>query len=429
MKYFGTDGIRGLGNKVKSLAFPLGVVLGKMGQVVVARDTRPSSFDIERELARGLLSAGAEVKLVGVVPTPALHYLAKYGKVAVMITASHNPPEYNGLKVIVEGGKLSPAEEEHLDNQLDDEINNPSPCNPCGRVEILSGGAREYKRHVIGQFDHLNLSGLGKTIYIDTAHGCFSYIAKDVLETLGGDVVAVNNDHDGDKVNVRCGALYVEDFAKRLPSNSIGFAFDGDGDRVMAVIDGRVFDGDQMLYNIARHKNARGKVIKEVVGTIMTNGGIERALSKEGVSLVRTDVGDKHVLQAMKEKNLLLGGEKSGHLIIGDKSWTGDGIVTALSFLEVILGENIKKVREFKTENYALETEKPMECYMSDEFQKNLAKTREEIGENARLIVRPSGTEDLIRITVEHSKSRVEYGKIVEKFLLSKTYKNRANSK
>ena len=425
MKYFGTDGIRGDSDRVKQLAYSLGVVVGERGCVIVGRDPRTSSFDIEKELVRGLLAGGARVGVVGIVPTPALHYLAKKHKadIAVMITASHNPPSYNGLKVMVTDGKLTRDEEEDLDNRLDKEIKSPSHERLGGKVEILSGGVREYKRHVVSLFRHLNLPDLDKRIYLDTAHGCFSYIAKDVLETLGADVTAYNNDHDGAKINVDCGATHADDFALSLPQNAIGFAFDGDGDRVMSVVDRKVYDGDQMLYNLARHYKKKGMGQKEVVGTIMTGGGVEKALSKEGISLVRTDVGDKYILQEMKNRGLLLGGERSGHIIIGDKGETGDGLVTALSFLECFMAENLKKVREFKTENYRLEHRNPKEYYNSAEFQKSIEGARDGIGEKGRLIVRPSGTENCIRITVEVYDSKLEYEKIVKNNLFSKTYK------
>jgi phosphoglucosamine mutase len=425
MKYFGTDGIRGEGDYVKKMAYPLGVVLGKRGKVIVGRDPRLSSFEIEKELVKGLLSNGAKVVVVGIVPTPALHYLAKTkgAQVAVMITASHNPPQYNGLKVMATDGKLNRAEEEQLDELVHQEINRPSTPSSSGEVEIYSGGVREYKRHVISQFRHLNLSALDRRVHLDTAHGCFSYIAKDVFETLGADVVGVNNNHDGSCINHQCGALFVDDFASSLSKNSIGFAFDGDGDRVMAVIDGRVYDGDQMLFNLAKHYKKLGKGQNKVVGTIMTGGGVEKALSKEGITLVRTDVGDKYISQAMREENLLLGGEKSGLLIIGDKGETGDGLVTALSFLECFMAEKVKKVREYKTENYRLEVQNPQEYYMCADFAEKVAKARAEIGEKGRLIVRPSGTENCIRITIEIYDNNLEYQKIIKNNLLSKTNK------
>ena len=353
MKYFGTDGIRGRSEKVLVLSYALGVVVGINNHfVVVGRDTRPSSIDIEKELTKGLLSVGAKVGLAGVLPTPALAHTAKVkGAKGIMITASHNPPEYNGLKVMG-AEKLDEEEEVALDNALDEEIKNPSHPSESGCVEILSGAGREYKRHIIALFQHLDLTALNKKVYIDTAHGCFSYLAKDVLETLGADVVALNNDIDGTKVNVGCGAVYVDDFAKKIPRDSIGFAFDGDGDRVLSVLDGEVYDGDQMLYNIALHYKASGKDIGGVVGTIMTGSGIEREFQLKNIPFHRADVGDKHVFDLMKRQNCLLGGEKSGHLILLDRASTGDGLVSLLAFLEVFMAKTVKKSERIQNRKF-----------------------------------------------------------------------------
>ena len=418
MKYFGTDGIRGKSEKVLALSYALGVVVGRNNPfVVVGRDTRPSSIDIEKELTRGLLSAGAKVGLAGVLPTPALAHTAKVkGAKAIMITASHNPPEYNGLKVMG-AEKLDEEEEVALDKALDDEIKNPSYPSGSGCVEILSGAGREYKRHIIATFQHLDLTALNKKVYIDTAHGCFSYLAKDVLETLGADVVALNNDIDGTKVNVGCGAVHIENFARKIPRDSIGFAFDGDGDRVLSVLDGEVYDGDQMLYNIALHYKASGKDIGGVVGTIMTGSGIEREFQLKNIPFHRADVGDKHVFDLMKRQNCLLGGEKSGHLILLDRASTGDGLVSLLAFLEVFMAKTVKKAKEYKTENFGLEVENPRLFYMSQNFQEKLAKTTLKIGEKGRLIVRPSGTENLVRISVEEYLEGVDYAKIIKENL------------
>ncbi len=422
MKYFGTDGIRDNCERILFLAHPLGVVLGERNSLVmVGRDTRPSSFDIEKELVGGLLSKGAKVGLVGVVPTPTLcREGVKRKCTCVMITASHNPPQYNGLKVMGADGKLAEEEELYLDLALDRELSFPSHPNEDGKVEVLSGVSREYKRHVISAFGHLDLSKLGKKIYIDTAHGCFSYLAKDIIESLGGDVIALNNDYEGANVNVKCGALYVSDFAKKIPHESIGFAFDGDGDRVLTVLNGKVYDGDLMLYAIAQNYKGKGKTINSVVGTIMTGGGVEKALKKDKIDLVRTDVGDKHVLELMKRRNLLLGGEKSGHLIVYDKTATGDGIVTALSFLDSYVNGNVKKIKEYPMKNFGLETENPRDLYDTDLFQMKISKAKEEIGDKGRLIVRPSGTENVIRISVEIYDRRLECEKIIEKNFFSK---------
>ena len=421
MKHFGTDGIRDKWQKVFDLAFPLGVVLsGRHKVVAVARDSRTSSFDIEKELVRGLLSGGADVLLMGVMPTPALAYTIKSQAIerAVMITASHNPPQYNGLKVMGADGKLTESEEVEIDSGLDhwqDYV-----ISASGRVDILSSGVREYKRHVLSLFNHLDLTALDRPIYLDTAHGCFSYIAKDVFETLGADVVALNNDYDGEKINVDCGATAMDKFLLQTPDRAICFAFDGDGDRVMAIVDGKIYDGDQILYNIACHYKAKSRGSNSVVGTIMTGGGIEKAFAKQKITLYRADVGDKYVAEMMREKCAILGGEKSGHIIVGDKTNTGDGLVTALAFVESYMSGNVKKVREYPTFNYNLDTPKPKEMFATNDFQCKLNTFVAKIGKKGRVIARPSGTETVIRLTVEAYDTHLECEKLMQEIFFSK---------
>ncbi|MBR2333711.1 MAG: hypothetical protein IKA59_00020, partial [Clostridia bacterium] len=303
MKYFGTDGIRDKWQQIYDTAFPLGVVLSSMHScVAVARDPRNSSFDIEKELVRGLLTGGATVYLCGVMPTPALAYTlnARGVDCGVMITASHNPPEYNGLKVMGVSGKLAEDEETAIDETLDhwQDIK----ISASGKVDILSSAVREYKRHILSAFENLDLSGLDRPIYIDTAYGCFSYIAKDVLETLGANVVAINNEYNGDKINVQCGATDISHLSSKMPDRAIGFSFVGDGDRVLAVVDGKMYDGDQILYNLATYYQSKSRGTNGVVGTIMTGGGVEKALEKQKIKLYRADVGDKYVAEMMREK-------------------------------------------------------------------------------------------------------------------------------
>ena len=422
MKYFGTDGIRDKWQQIYDTAFPLGVVLSSMHScVAVARDPRNSSFDIEKELVRGLLTGGATVYLCGVMPTPALAYTLKASGVdcGVMITASHNPPEYNGLKVMGVSGKLPEDEETAIDEALDrwQDIK----ISASGKVDILSSAVREYKRHILSAFENLDLSGLDRPIYIDTAYGCFSYIAKDVLETLGANVVAINNEYNGDKINVNCGATEISHLSSKMPDRAIGFSFDGDGDRVLAVVDGKMYDGDQILYNLATYYQSKSRGTNGVVGTIMTGGGVEKALEKQKIKLYRADVGDKYVAEMMREKCAILGGERSGHIIIGDKTSTGDGLVTALGFLECYMGGFCKKVREYRTENYRLDVENPKQAFADSCFQEKIRKFVAKIGKRGRVIVRPSGTENVIRITVETYEKRLECEKLVQEIFFHKT--------
>lgn len=421
MKYFGTDGIRSKWQKVFSLAYPLGVVLsGRHRVVAVARDSRTSSFDIEKELVRGLLSGGSDVLLCGVMPTPALAYTVKARGIdrAVMITASHNPPEYNGLKIMGADGKLAESEEENIDAAIDHFQD--YQISASGRVDILSGAVREYKRHVLSLFEGLDLTALDRPIYLDTAHGCFSYIAKDVFETLGADVVALNNDYDGERINVGCGATAMDEFVTQIPDRAIGFGFDGDGDRVLAVIDGKIYDGDQILYNIACHYKSKSCGINGVVGTIMTGGGVEKALAKQKMTLFRSDVGDKYVAEMMREKCAILGGEKSGHIIVGDKTNTGDGLITAISFVKAYMDGCVKKVREYLVYCHNIDSLKPKEAFESEDFQLKIANFVGKIGKRGRVIVRPSGTEPVIRLTVEMYDNRLDCEKLTSEIFQNK---------
>lgn len=421
MKHFGTDGIRGKWQNIIEQAYPLGAVLAKENKLVaVSRDPRTSSFDIEKELVRGLLSGGADVLITGVMPTPALAHTIKSQGIdrAVMITASHNPPEYNGLKVMGADGKLAESEELMLDNALDGWVEHISSAS--GRVDILSSAVRDYKRHVLSLYEHLDLASLDRPIYLDTAHGCFSYIAKDIFETLGANVISFNNDYDGERINVDCGATAIDKFLLKIPDRAIGFAFDGDGDRVLAVVDGKIYDGDQILYNLACFYKSKSPIFNRAVGTIMTGGGVEKAFEKQKITLYRADVGDKYVAEMMREKCALLGGEKSGHIIVGDKTNTGDGLITALAFVEAYIHGFSKKVREYPVFSYNLDVLKPKECFESEDFQNKIAEFVGKIGKSGRVIARPSGTESVIRLTVEVYENRLDCRKLVEKIFFGK---------
>lgn len=421
MKVFGTDGIRGLGRDLLSadLPYKLGRGLGRK-KVVVGRDVRTSSPAIEKRLLAGLLSAGAEVVTTGVVPTPALSYAvanegADYG---VMITASHNPPEFNGLKVFGrEGEKLSSDEECDIDEKTARGVE--SARAERGRVVVKDDYSGAYARHVLSKFRDLDLSG--EKIVVDCACGCMT-IVPPILERLGATVRAINAEQSGERVNVSCGALHANDFAATLADDELGLSFDGDGDRLIAVYKGKPYDGDKILCALAESERACGNLNPPiVVGTIMTGSEIERVFKDKGVTLLRTDVGDKHVSEKMKETGAILGGEKSGHIIQKRLAPTGDGLLTALSLLKAkkILGE-LPYVKSNEFQDFSFFSPNPAAEFENECFLHALDEICAEIGERGRLIARPSGTEPTVRITIEVYEQGLECRKIVESILFRK---------
>ena len=431
MQHFGTDGIRQTADYLLSnrIPFLLGKALSqKNAKVIVARDPRTHSKDIEKQLCQGLLEGSAQIWLAGVLPTPALAYTAKTQKAdyAVMITASHNPPEFNGLKVFGKNGKkLSREEELALDKKLCELKDNPaSPAvsliDVCAdaltedeqlselhitlsaqnhRIRIVDGAEFLYAKHVKSMFPRFD----GVKVRLDCAYGCFATLAPAVFLSLGAVVCAEHNVRDGEKINVDCGSTHIEEFAKRVNKDEIGFAFDGDGDRVIAVVGGKVYDGDAMLLALSTLYRLQGKLKKRfIVGTILSNTKLQRELAYQNVALVRADVGDKNVLDALSAHGCVLGGEKSGHIIMLDKTSTGDGLITALSLLEVkrTVG-SLPKFTPYPMLEINVKAENPQETLASDAFQEKIARANAAYAKSGRLIIRPSGTEPYIRITYE----------------------------
>ena len=439
MYYFGTDGIRNKADKLlaERIPFMLGKALSKNAyKILVARDVRESSLDIEKQLCLGLLEGDAKIYLAGVLPTPALAYIAQVedADFAVMITASHNPPEYNGLKVFGRcGKKLSLDVEEKLDASLqkisrefakqtdahfasatasglddvsadvlsDDETTSPLKItlSPEHRIRIVEGAEFLYATHIKKMFPRFD----GTKVRIDCAHGCFAELAKRIFESLGVLVSAENDTRDGSRVNVNSGSTHVEEFAKKVQRDEIGFAFDGDGDRVLAVYDGKVYDGDAILLAIATLYRIQGKLKKKiVVGTELSSSRLQRELAFQNVALLRTPVGDKYILDALNNENCVLGGEKSGHIIMLDKGMTGDGLVTALTLLEVkkTIG-SLPTFNAYPMLNLNIPAENPKEYQHSDEFKAKMSAAITLFAKHGRFVVRPSGTEPVLRITFE----------------------------
>ena len=438
MYYFGTDGIRNKAERLlaERIPFMLGRALSKNAyKILVARDVRESSLDIEKQLCLGLLEGDAKIYLAGVLPTPALAYIAKVedADFAIMITASHNPPEFNGLKVFGKRGKkLSPDIEIKLDAQIkeiadgflkqadialptkasglddvsadvlsDDETASPLKISlsPEHRIRIVEGAEFLYATHVKKMFPRFD----GTKVRLDCAYGCFAELAKRIFESLGAIVYAEHDVRDGSRVNVNSGSTHIEEFAELVQKDEIGFAFDGDGDRVLAVVDGKPYDGDAILLAISTLYRIQGKLKKKiVVGTELTNTKLQRELAYGNTALVRTPVGDKYILDALVRENCVLGGEKSGHIIMLDKGETGDGIVTALTLLEVkkTIG-TLPNFTPYPMLNLNIPAENPAEYYVSDEFKTKMTAATTLFSKYGRFIVRPSGTEPVIRVTFE----------------------------
>lgn len=431
MQYFGTDGIRQKADYLldNQIPFLLGKALSQTNaKIIVARDVRTHSKDIEKQLCKGLLEGAAQIWLAGILPTPALAYTAQTQKAdyAVMITASHNAPEFNGLKVFGKNGKkLSKEEELLLDKKLVELKNNPSLpplsiVDICAdtltederlsdlkitiseqnhRIRIVDGAEFLYAKHIKSMFPRFD----GMKIRLDCAYGCFATLAPAIFLSLGAIVCAEHNVRDGEKVNVDCGSTHIEKFVARVKKDEIGFAFDGDGDRVIAVVNGKIYDGDAMLLALSTLYRLQGKLKKRfIVGTVLSNTKLQRELAYQNIALVRSDVGDKNVLDCLLAHGCLLGGEKSGHILMLDKENTGDGIVTALSLLEVkrTIG-SLPKFTPYPMLELNIRTDNPRETLASSAFQEKITETNSLYSNSGRLIVRPSGTEPYIRVTYE----------------------------
>lgn len=423
-RLFGTDGVRGVVNEdlTPELVFRLGragaAVLarnGMSGSIFVGRDTRRSGLGLEGALIAGLTSTGADVVRLGVMTTPGLAYLVRTERAAagVVISASHNPMEYNGIKFFSqEGYKLPDELEDEIAAHLEQVDQLPRPTGKqFGAVYDREEVAEKYVEYLVRLHPH-NLTGMH--VALDCAHGAATAIAPSVFERLGCRVSVINNEPDGMNINEGSGALYPESLADYVVQigADVGFAFDGDADRLIAIDEqGRIVDGDAIMaiagLHALRHNNLPGST---VVGTVMSNIGLERALAREGGKLLRTKVGDRYVLEAMLQHGYTLGGEQSGHIILLDKNTTGDGVLTALECLRIMqdtgkrLSELAKQMVRYPQvlHNVSFDgTVNRDQLLASEEVQAAIRAIEEKLGNSGRILVRPSGTEPLIRIMLE----------------------------
>ena len=417
--FFGTDGLRGRVNEdlTQNIAYKIGNALSILKEnptIIIGSDTRVSNTYLTLSVASGAMSGGAKVIDVGVVPTAGIAYLTKKFKAdyGIVISASHNSGEYNGIKVFNgDGYKLSDKEEERIERCFIREKINAFPN--IGVYEQDFNLVKPYKKFLIDASEH-RLDGL--TIVVDGAYGAAHRIAPDVFRKLGANVIAANCVNDGLKINENCGALYPENLVKRVfrYKADMGFAFDGDSDRLIAVDEnGKIIDGDMIIWGLAKYFKKIGRLNDNtVVGTSHTNMAIEEDLKREGIKLIRTDIGDKYVLAKLIEKNLTLGGEQSGHIIIKDLATTGDGILAAIILANMVINEKTTLSQALKIELYPqvnknVVVEDKFRIMNNEELGKAVAKFNAELGNDGRIMIRASGTEPKIRVMVE-SKNKAE---------------------
>jgi phosphoglucosamine mutase len=427
-KYFGTDGIRGrVGQGVISADFVLrlGNALGRVltertghrpghrPVVVIGKDTRISGYMFEAALEAGLVAAGADVQLLGPMPTPAVAFLTRTlgADAGIVISASHNPHYDNGIKFFsADGEKLDDATELALEAALDTEFTTADSdrLGKAARGRDAVGRYIEFcKASVPRGFD---LRGL--KIVLDCAHGATYHIAPLLFRELGAEVVAIGAEPNGVNINDGVGSMHIDNLAAKVREvgADLGIAFDGDGDRVLMADDqGNPVDGDDLLYVLAPSWQRSGRLRGPVVGTLMTNFGLEQALERLGLPFQRSDVGDRYVHQALVEGGGVLGGEASGHLLCLDRATTGDAIVSALQVLEVLRREG-KSLRESlvgltrvpqKTVNVRLAGVSAKAIVQADGVQSALAAAQQAVKGRGRAFLRPSGTEPVVRVTVE----------------------------
>ena len=395
-EYFGTDGVRGVVGE--SLTEELVERLGKAsalwvrgGRVFVGRDTRASGEELEEAFARGVASAGGVAVLAGVVPTPAVALLRL--DLAVVISASHNPPEYNGVKFFDrEGRKLSDDAEQEIEALLD------APGPGGGEIDHVEVAADSYLEHVLERFG-TDLGGL--RIAVDCANGAYAGLAPQAFEQLGAEVLAIGDEPDGTNINVGCGATDLALLACTVRDGDfdLGVAFDGDGDRMLAVDEcGEPVDGDQILAVLALDLG-----VDTVAVTTMTNLGFNQLMEEHGIRVVTTDVGDRYVLEALRREGALLGGEQSGHLIWLDGHVTGDGLVAALLLCRALRGRRMSEAVGVMPlfpqakRNLPRAGRGPLPGALVEE----VARVNAELDGRGRVLVRPSGTEPLVRVLAE----------------------------
>lgn len=420
-KYFGTDGIRGkvgtypiTPDFVLKLGWAAGRVLGNTGlnRVLIGKDTRISGYMFESALEAGLSAAGMNIRLLGPMPTPAIAYLTRtfHARAGIVVSASHNPFDDNGIKFFsFDGKKLPDTIEELIEKELDQPMTTVSSAQlgKAERIEDAAGRYIEFCKSTFPLQAHLN----GLKIVVDCAHGATYHIAPNVFTELGAQVVSIGVNPNGLNINDKCGATHTETLQAAVLKYQadLGIALDGDGDRLMMVDHkGKLLDGDDILYILA---NARkNENLGTIVGTQMSNFALEQAITNMGLNFVRAAVGDRYVMEALQLHNGILGGESSGHIICLDKTTTGDGIITALQVLAVILqtGQSLHDLLNGLNKypqtlyNVRLQNnENPRDILNASIVKQAISSAEQQLINKGRVLLRPSGTEPLLRIMVE----------------------------
>lgn len=420
-KYFGTDGVRGVANKVLTpeVAYKIGRIggylysrEGRRTKVLIGQDTRKSGPMLEGALIAGLLSSGAEVMRLGVISTPGVAYLTKAmnADLGIMISASHNPFFDNGIKIFGPNGfKLSDEEEEKFEQLMVEKDTLPHPTgDEIGSMNDYFEGAQKYLSYLKETVDH---TFEAFHVGLDCANGATSSLAAHLFADLEADIYTIGNRPNGININDGVGSTHPETMREVVLEKQldVGFTFDGDGDRLIAIDEqGNIVNGDQIMYICAKYMQQQKRLSNDtVVATVMSNLGFHRALAELGINVESTAVGDRYVLEKMLEGGYNLGGEQSGHVIFLDYATSGDGMLTGIQLLN-IMAETGKKLSELAQEmpifpqvlkNVAVSNKERI--MQEDAVQQAIAQVSEELGENGRVLVRPSGTEELIRVMVE----------------------------
>ena len=418
-KYFGTDGVRGkVGQDPMTVEFalPLASAAARAlapdgGTAPIGKDTRLSGYMFEAALEAGFVASGVDVNLIGPLPTPAIAYLTqRFGcSFGVVISASHNSYEDNGIKFFdASGSKLSDELEERIESFLDGPLRTleSMALGKAARVDKSRVVYQEFCASTLGS--GMDLSGL--KVVIDCANGAAYKVAPRVLSDLGAEIIPIGCSPNGRNINLRCGSTAPELLQLTVAGvgADVGIALDGDGDRLVMVDHlGRLVDGDQLLYVIARDRRSRGELTGPVVGTVMSNLGLELALRKEGIEFLRARVGDRYVLAVLKERGGVLGGETSGHLLCLDRTTTGDGLVSALQVLAVMkrsgrpLAELAAGMARFPQVMVNVRVRERIDPRESQPIQVAVRRVEAALGDSGRVVLRASGTEPLIRVMVE----------------------------
>ena len=439
-RYFGTDGIRRIANTeltpelvykvAKAGAYVLSKHTKHTPTILIGRDTRISGTLIESAMTAGFLSYGANVKLLGVVPTPVVAYLTKElnADASVVISASHNTYEFNGIKFFSNKGmKISDEIEEEIEEIIDsgnlEELTAKS--DKIGIAETKIEYIDQYKKFILNLFEDSIKKTLRSNfkVAIDTANGATYKIAEEIFKKLDINYTIIGNNPDGININKDCGSTHLDNLKKYVVENkmSLGIAYDGDGDRCLAIDEkGNEIDGDKILAIISNYLKENNKLSKNtLVATVMSNLGLNKYAEKNGINLIQTKVGDRYVLEKMLENGYNLGGEQSGHIIMLDYNPTGDGILTSLMLIKILLEKNVDvsklcdiiNVYPQVLINAKVDSNKKYDYYEDSEIQEEIKKLEKEFLNDGRVLIRTSGTEPLVRVMIEGKDKNYIYQK------------------